>query len=98
MSEQQQEPADERTPLQRLHAAVQAFSNDLSDEDDDVGMVTAALVVWEETSYADDGQVVRTLLYAATGDGATPAHSLGLATYGLARVQAAVVGCACEGS
>jgi hypothetical protein len=73
-------------PLDELHTAIQAFSNALATDPDGVGVINHALVVWEETSYHEDGTPSRALYYAATGPAASPASSLGLAEYGRAQL------------
>lgn len=83
MSEHPFTSAGADSPLDTLHAAVQAFSNALAEDDpDDAGVVTAALVVWEETSFdPETGKPRHAVLYAATGDGGgRPSVALGLAT------------------
>lgn len=80
-------------PLDDLHAAIQAFSNHLADDESDVGVVMNALVVWEEVSFGDDGSTRRATLYAATGDQATPNISLGLALNLLRTIERDVIGC-----
>lgn len=84
----------EPTPLDQLHAAVQTFSNALADDSaEGVGMVTAALVVWEETSYDRDGDVRYSTLYASTGDsGGRPAVALGLAANLLHTLKRDIIG------
>lgn len=84
------------TPLDTLHAAIQAFSNSLADDTTEVGVVMAALVVWEEVSFSDDGETQRATHYAATGDQATPNGSIGLATNLLRTLERDIVGCSCE--
>ena len=81
-------------PLADLEAAVQVFSNALCDDADDVGRVTAAVTVWEEVSFAEDGTVQRTIQYAVTGAQGL-AVSVGLLQVGLARVSRDVMGCSC---
>lgn len=90
------ERADESDgAVDELHTAVQAFSNRLADGDAQaVAMVSHSLVVWEETSYGEDG-VQRATLYAATGDGSTPAGALGLALNLLRTLERDIVGCRC---
>ena len=84
---------DKATPLEELHAAVQTFSNSLADTDRDVGMVTAAVVVWEETSSDTDGDVRYSTLYASTGDGGgRPSVALGLALNLLTTLKRDVIG------
>lgn len=80
-------------PLEDLHAAIQAFSNSLADDESDVGMVMNSLVVWEEVSFAEDGTTQRATLYAATGDQATPNGSLGLALNLLRTLEHDVIRC-----
>lgn len=87
---------DSSTPLERLHAAIQEFSNSLADTTAKAGMVGQAIVVWEEASFDDDGNLHRQVLYAATGDGASPAGSLGLASLGLAQIQTDIMGRHCD--
>lgn len=88
----------DEAPLESLHTAVQTFSNALADSEAEAGMVTAALVVWEELSYDSDGKPQYLAMYASTGDsGGRPAVALGLASFGLQRLKAVVAGdCECE--
>lgn len=86
---------DAPPPIDTLHAAVQAFSNTLTDDAGDAGIVTNSLVVWEEASYSDDGSVVRGVYYAATGDSATPSASLGLAVNLLRTLEQDIIPCKC---
>lgn len=80
-------------PLGDLHAAVQAFSNAMADDPDEVGVVMNGLVVWEEVSFGEDGDPQRQTLYAATGDQCTPSGSLGLALNLLRTLEHDIIGC-----
>ncbi len=82
----------EATPLEVLHLAIQTFSNSLCTDSSQVGLVTAGLVVWEESQFDEDGDTARSVHYAATGDGSTPGLSIGLAYIGLERVSSDVLG------
>ncbi len=76
-----------------LHAAVQRFSNAISDTPEESALVGQALVVWEETHFHDnDPTPCRQIMYSATGDGATPAGALGLAVYALEQLKIDLVG------
>lgn len=77
---------DQPTPLEALHAAVQAFSNSLCTDECDSGLVRQAVLVWDEVSLSEDGNSSESTYYAAIGDGATAIGTLGLLTYGKARV------------
>lgn len=84
--------------LEALHKAIQTFSNELAEGDpDDVGMVTNALVVWEESSYSDDGQIRYATHYATTGGGSTPSACLGLAANLLRTLERDIVPIRCSG-
>lgn len=83
----------ESDKLDALHSSIQTFSNALADDENDVGMVTQALIVWEETSFSEDGTPQRQTLYAATGDQATPNGSLGLALHLLGTLKNDIIGC-----
>lgn len=85
------------TDLDTLHNAIQAFSNSLCDDETDAGVVTSALIVWQESSY-DDGDLTWTMHYAITGDGNNPVVGLGLATKLQASIQRDLIGCSCERS
>lgn len=85
----------ERQPLDQLHAAIQTFSNTLADDATDAGMVSVAIVVWEEASFDEDGTVSRRTFYAATGDVATPASCLGLAHNLVTTLERDLVPCRC---
>ena len=82
------------TPLEELHAAVQTFSNAMANDDTQAGVVTQALVVWEEVSFDEDGTARYMNLYAATGE-ANPSRSLGLSFYLLKTLQRDLIGCDC---
>jgi len=77
--------------IDQLHAAVQAFSNSLADDTSEVGLVQHALIVWEETTFDEDGSQTRSLHYAVTGDAAGLASSLGLADYGREQLRSDLV-------
>lgn len=81
-------------PLDDLHAAVQAFSNHMADDSSETGVVTQALVAWEEVSFDDDGTPCHRVLYAATGE-ANPSRSIGLAYHLLKTLQRDLIGCDC---
>lgn len=83
--------------LDALHTAVQAFSNSLCDDETDAGVVTSALIVWQESCY-EDGDLSWTMHYAITGDGNNPVVGLGLATKLQATIQRDLIGCSCEQS
>jgi hypothetical protein len=83
-------------PLDKLHEAIQAFSNALADDQEDVGVVMSSLIVWEEVGFTDDGTSCRAVHYAATGDQATPSSSLGLALNLLRTLERDIIGCRCE--
>lgn len=76
------------TPLETLHAAVQAFSNSLCTETSDAGIVRQAVIVWDEVSLEPNGETSEGTYYAASGDGATAIGTLGLLTWGRQRVMA----------
>jgi hypothetical protein len=81
-------------PLDDLHAAVQTFSNHLADDSTETGVVTQALIAWEEVTFDDDGTPRYTVLYAATGE-ANPSRSVGLAYHLLKTLQRDLIGCDC---
>lgn len=83
---------DEPSPLGELHAAVQKFSNALADGADQVGVVTAAVVVWQETSFTEDGDTSTMTAYAATGDGASGNMALGLSAHLLEMLKRDIMG------
>ena len=72
----------EQTPRDRLHAAVQRYSNDIAGEGGPIGVVSSAVVVWEETRFLDDGEVRATVYVERTGDAVTrPSVTFGLVAY-----------------
>lgn len=82
--------------LDQLHTAIQAFSNNLAEDDRQVGMVSASIVVWSETGYGDDGEPYYSTMYAATGDQSNPNVSLGLALNLLRTLERDIIGCRCD--
>ena len=76
------------SPLEALHAAVQAFSNSLCTEPGDHGLVRQAVIVWDEVSLSEDGETSEATYYAASGDGASAVGTLGLLCWGKQRVTA----------
>lgn len=85
--------------LAELHAAIQTFSNALADSTDQSGIVGHAVIAWEESSFDEDGDLRRQILYAASGDAASPAATMGLASLLLEQLRADIVSprsCCCE--
>jgi hypothetical protein len=82
--------------LDQLHTAIQAFSNGLCTEASQAGMVAAALVVWTEITYSDDGTPAYETMYAATGDQTNPNVGLGLALNLLRTLERDIIGTGCE--
>lgn len=76
MSEQERpEDTDDRTPLERLNAAVAEFANHIAEK---AVLVDVALLVWEQVSYDEDGDVGRAIRYAVPTDNFSLSSGLGL--------------------
>ena len=71
------------TPLERLKDAIQELVNTSNPG----RLVVDALVIWEEVRYDDEGDQLRSLNYACVGDGSSLAAAVGLASWGLLRLQ-----------
>lgn len=82
--------------LDQLHQAIQTFSNTLAEDDRQVGMVSAALLVWSEMTYDDQGEPYYATMYAATGDQSNPNVSLGLSVNLLRTLERDIIGCRCD--
>lgn len=67
---------DDQQTLDRLNAAVAEFANATSN----LGpvLVDVALVVWEQVSYDEDGDVQRNIQYAIPADNFSLSSGLGL--------------------
>ncbi len=65
----------EPEPIEALNAAVTAFANANSDRP---VLVDVALVVWEQVSYDEDGDVGRCIRYAVPTDNFSLSGGLGL--------------------
>lgn len=81
--------------LDALHNAIQAFSNSLAKDSCGAGVIGQSVIVWEESSFSEEGDLQRQVLYATTGS-ASPAGTIGLLTLGVAQVQSDCIGCACD--
>lgn len=69
-------------PADRLAQAIQNFSNELSHDESDSGVFKAGLVIWEEMSLDDDGNVLHAAYYSALGASVSLTYALGLAEHG----------------
>lgn len=67
--------SDEQTPLDRLNAAVAEFANETAGKP---VLVDVALLVWEQVSYDEDGDVGRAIRYAVPTDNFSLSGGLGL--------------------
>jgi hypothetical protein len=85
---QPDETAD-RTPLEVLNAAVTAFANELADQP---VLVDVAVVLWEQVSYDEDGDVGRRIRYAVPTDNFSLSSGLGLIEAGGEYVRRDILG------
>lgn len=66
---------DETPPIERLNAAVTEFANATSEGP---VLVDVALVIWEQVTYDEDGDVTRRIQYAVPTDNFSLSGGLGL--------------------
>lgn len=76
---------DDRTPVERLTAAVQAFVNEIDPEAP--VLLRGCVVVWESMILDEDGDAAYKTSYA-TGDGTGMSSGAGLLHLGLAELTA----------
>lgn len=74
--------SDEKTErlgaLEALNRAVQDFSNAISSDPSQAGVVTQAIVVWEEMSINEEGNTKRGVYYAVPTDNFSMSGAVGL--------------------
>lgn len=75
---------EESDELLALRAAVQAIANAVEEKP---VIVTAAVVVWETTSYSEDGQDVAAINYSVPSNAASMSATLGLLEAGAYKVR-----------
>ena len=66
---------DETQPIERLNAAVAEFANATAGKP---VLVDVALVVWEQVTYDEDGDIGRCIKYAVPTDNFSLSSGLGL--------------------
>lgn len=93
MTDQDQPDEQQPTPLEVLNAAVATFANQLGGRP---VLVDVAVVLWEQVSYDDDGDVGRRIRYAVPTDNFSLSSGLGLIEAGGEYVRRDILGGCCE--
>lgn len=78
---------EKKPQLMALNQAVQDFSNAICEDASQQGIVTQALVVWEEVSFNENGDPFRRVYYAVPGENFALSGAIGLCVMGLEQLK-----------